>query len=139
MPSQAPTPPKPAAKTGTAKPAKAVNTKHPAPAKAAGKPVKKTAAPAKPAKASPAKSVVAPSAEEKTKKIKLVRDSFTMPKGEYLQIDALKQTLAKQGRPAKKSELLRAGLMLLVKQSPGALLACVDALTPIKTGRPRKA
>jgi hypothetical protein len=74
----------------------------------------------------------------KLKKVKQVRDSFTMPKDEYEQIATLKINLAKQGRPTKKSELLRAGLLLLSKQTPGALLACVEGLTPIKTGRPRK-
>lgn len=118
--------------------------KAPAPTRAAAKPRSTKAAPApKPAKpVSPAKTPKAAEkpAEEKVKakKTKLVRDSFTMPKDEYEQIAVLKLSLAKQGRPAKKSELLRAGLMLLGKQSAGALLASVEALAPVKTGRPKK-
>jgi hypothetical protein len=113
--------------------AKATKT---APAQKTSKPTKlakqaKSAKPVKPAKA------VRPLIE-KPKKPKLVRDSFTMPKDEYEQIAALKLSLAKQGRPVKKSELLRAGLLLLSKQTAGAQLACIEALTPIKTGRPRK-
>jgi hypothetical protein len=109
----------------------------------AAKPAPKTAVktPAKPTKAKPvASKAVAAGAvsEDKSKKPKLIRDSFTMPKSEYLQIDALKLSLAKQGRVTKKSELLRAGLMLLSKQTPGGLLACVESLTPVKTGRPKK-
>lgn len=105
--------------------------------------VRKSPAPVSKAKATTAQVVApatekAPEAKTKVKKIKQVRDSFTMPKDEYEQIATLKMNLAKQGRPTKKSELLRAGLLMLCKQTPGALLACVEALTPIKTGRPRK-
>lgn len=124
---KAPAPSKPVAKKKKAIPSpKAVNNAAP---KSATKNTAKTASKA-------TKPVEQP--EVKTKKVKLVRDSFTIPKEEYEQIAALKLVLAKQGRTAKKSELLRAGLLLLGKQSAGALLASVDALTPIKTGRPKK-
>jgi hypothetical protein len=125
---------KPAAKVTKAK-IKPVVTSTPKAKPIAAKPkaVKKLAATQMPA-AAQSKLV----AEDKTKKVKLVRDSFTMPKNEYIQIESLKLSLAKQGRTAKKSELLRAGLMLLTKQTPGALLACVDALAHVKTGRPKK-
>jgi outer membrane biosynthesis protein TonB len=123
------------------KPASAKPTKPTKPAKPA-KPVKAAKAPkvAKPAKqAKSAKPVAAKSeSASKAKKVKLVRDSFTIPKDEYEQIANLKLALAKQGRTAKKSELLRAGLLLLSRQTAGALLASVDALTPVKTGRPKK-
>ena len=133
---------KPAAKTAakaatptqTAAPAKAPAVKT-APAKEKAK--KKPSAAAPKPKVKPQAATTAES-KDKAKKVKLVRDSFTMPKPEYEQIAALKLVLAKQGRSTKKSELLRAGLMLLGKQSPGALLASVEALTPIKTGRPKK-
>jgi hypothetical protein len=68
----------------------------------------------------------------------MVRDSFTMPKGEYAAIDALKARAAKAGRPAKKSELLRAGIQLLDALTPAALVARLKGLPPIKTGRPAK-
>ncbi len=115
-------------------PAQAPVKTTPKPAKTTPKAVAKTAA-----TSTKAKPVAAtPVSEDKSKKAKLIRDSFTMPKSEYLQIDALKLSLAKQGRVTKKSELLRAGLMLLSKQTPGGLLACVESLTPVKTGRPKK-
>ena len=44
----------------------------------------------------------------KAKKAKLVRDSFTMPDGEYALIAALKKRCLDAGVPAKKSEILRA-------------------------------
>lgn len=125
---------KTAAPTQTASPPQAPATK-PAPIKEKAK--KKAGAAASKPTAQPQATPLTES-KEKTKKVKLVRDSFTMPKPEYEQIAALKLVLAKQGRSTKKSELLRAGLMLLGKQSPGALLASVEALTPIKTGRPKK-
>ena len=49
-----------------------------------------------------------------TRKPKLVRDSFTIPKNEYAAIDALKARAIALGTSVKKSELLRAGLMALL-------------------------
>ena len=56
-----------------------------------------------------------------SKKIKLVRDSFSLPKAEYATIDALKIRAMTMGVSAKKSELLRAGLMWLNGASDSAL------------------
>lgn len=75
--------------------------------------------------------------ETKVKKSKLVRDSFTIPKDEYLVVDLLKQRTAQLGHPAKKSELLRAGIKLLAGLSDAALRKAVLAVPAIKTGRPR--
>ncbi len=75
--------------------------------------------------------------ETKVKKSKLVRDSFTIPKDEYLVLDLLKQRTAQLGHPAKKSELLRAGIKLLAGLSDAALRKAVGAVPAIKTGRPR--
>jgi len=60
---------------------------------------------------------------EKPKKIKMVRDSFTMPKAEYAVLDELKQRASLLGRPLKKSELLRAGVKLLAALPDTRLLA----------------
>ena len=51
--------------------------------------------------------------DKKLKKATLIRDSFTFPKGEYAQLSLLKKRLAEQGSAVKKSELIRAGLILL--------------------------
>ncbi|MCZ2103810.1 MAG: hypothetical protein OZ923_10025 [Comamonadaceae bacterium] len=75
--------------------------------------------------------------EAKPRKPKLVRDGFTMPKDEYAAIDALKQRAAALARPAKKSELLRAGLKLLADLDDAALQAALQAVPAIKTGRPK--
>jgi hypothetical protein len=76
---------------------------------------------------------------DKPKKAKLVRDSFTMPKTEHAVLDELKLRAAKLGRPAKKSEVLRAGVQALAGMGDAAFLAAVGGVPAIKTGRPAKA
>jgi len=74
----------------------------------------------------------------KSPKLKMERDSFTMPKIEYAQIHVLKERLIKLGNPAKKSELLRAGIMQLTAMTDTALKAAMSKVPTIKTGRPNK-
>jgi hypothetical protein len=115
--------PKPAArKTAAAKAKKAVTAK--------------SAARAKPAQKSSAKAVAAKPA--KVKKAKLVRDSFAIPKAEYVLLDELKLRAIKLTRPVKKSELLRAGIKALAAMSEKAFLEALKAVPAIKTGRPKK-
>jgi hypothetical protein len=108
----------------------------------AKKPVTKTTAqaPAKPSpKAKPtAKPATKPAAEAKTKKPKLVRDSFTFPKEEYQAIAALKQKALGLKHSAKKSEILRAGIKLLSSLNDKAFLAALSNVPALKTGRPAK-
>ena len=117
-----------------------------APAKSLAKPPLKTAAktPVK-AKLSPqaktavktaVKPVNKPVKVEKAKKPKMIRDSFTIPKTEYVVIDALKERAGKLSRAAKTSELLRAGVKALAAMSDAAFLAALTAVPTIKTGRP---
>jgi hypothetical protein len=75
-------------------------------------------------------------AKEKTPKLKMERNSFTMPKNEYAQFPVLKDRLIKLGQPAKKSELLRAGIMQLTAMTDAALKAALSKVLTIKTGRP---
>ena len=74
----------------------------------------------------------------KTKKPKLVRDSFTMPEREYALIAALKKRCLDAGVSVKKSEILRAAVANLAKLSDASVLAAVRRLEVIKTGRPAK-
>ncbi len=130
-------------------PAEAVATKP------AAKPVEEKSVAAKPAiakattivasaKATPKKAVKAtvvktkPVKVEKAPKLKMERDSFTMPKVEYAQFAVLKERLIKLGQPAKKSELLRAGIMQLTAMTDVALKAVMTKVPTIKTGRPNK-
>ena len=87
-----------------------------------------------------AKAAATPKAEKplKVKKPKLVRDSFTIPKTEYTVLDELKQRAGKLANPAKKSELLRAGIKAWAAMSDVAFLAALKAVPIIKTGRPAK-
>ncbi|RYY71227.1 MAG: hypothetical protein EOO24_49050 [Comamonadaceae bacterium] len=117
--------------------------------KPAAKPAAKVAPPAavKTAAAKAAKAVKAvkaakpakPVRDDKARKPKLVRDSFTIPKAEYAVLDALKARAAQSGAPAKKSELLRAGIKALQAMPDSAFLAALAAVPAIKTGRPAKA
>jgi hypothetical protein len=75
---------------------------------------------------------------EKLPKVKMERDSFTMPKAEYAQFHVLKERLQKLGTPVKKSELLRAGIMQLSAMTDAALSAVMSKVPTIKTGRPKK-
>ena len=95
-------------------------------------------APAKPAAKAPAAKAPKPEKADKPKKPKLVRDSFTIPKNEYAVLDDLKLRAAKLGRPAKKSEVLRAGVMALAVMGDAAFLACMGGVPAVKTGRPAK-
>ncbi len=96
---------------------------------------------AKPAgkRAKTGKKAVSRAQPPKVKKIKLVRDSFTIPKDEYGALAELKQRCTQLDHPAKKSELLRAGIKALAGMSDRSLLAALKAVPPLKTGRPKKA
>jgi hypothetical protein len=85
-----------------------------------GSAARKTAAPARTVK----------KAGDEPKKLKLVRDSFTLPKVEYAVIGILKTRAARLSRPARKSEIVRAGLKALVGMSDAEFLACVSSLPP---------
>jgi hypothetical protein len=75
---------------------------------------------------------------DKPKKPKLVRDSFTIPKVEYMVLQDLKLRAAMGGAAAKKSEILRAGITALAAMNDAAFAAALRAVPPLKTGRPAK-
>lgn len=121
----------------------AVKKTSPRAKKAAPRPVKKAAKPTVSKTPSKTAQPVQPTkakqnAEQKPKKPKLVRDSFTFPKDEYQAIAGLKQKALGLKHSAKKSEILRAGLMLLNGLSDKAFLAALSKVPALKTGRPAK-
>jgi hypothetical protein len=136
--------PKPEIKPGTKAvvktPAKAAPK---ATAKPVVKPVAMPTAKSKPtAKTKPAAKPVegkTVAKDAKTKKPKMVRDSFTFPKAEYAVLDALKLRAAKLGSPAKKTELLRAGVKAIAAMADDAFLTALKVVPSLKTGRPAKA
>lgn len=79
------------------------------------------------------------SSKTSPKKPKLVRDSFTIPKTEFAAIDQLKTRAIALGTSVKKSELLRAGLMVLQGLNDAAYKAALAAVPTLKTGRPTAA
>ena len=74
----------------------------------------------------------------KEAKIKVVRDSFTMPQSEYQKIADIKEACLKAGMHVKKSEVLRAGLQALTALSAAQLKSALAKLDKIQTGRPKK-
>jgi hypothetical protein len=84
------------------------------------------------------KKAAAPAKLTKDKKVKVVRDSFTLPKSELLQITDMKKRAMALGVEVKKSELIRAGLQALVSMSDTAFKKSVAQVPTIKTGRPAK-
>jgi hypothetical protein len=126
----------PAKKTKkTATPARKAAPVKPASGAAVKPPVRPASRPApKAAAAEPAKTPK----PEKPKKPKLVRDSFTIPKAEYVVLEQLKQRAVQSGTPAKKSEVLRAGLKVLAAMEDAAFVAALGAVPALKTGRPAK-
>jgi hypothetical protein len=71
------------------------------------------------------------------KKDKLIRDSFTLPREDFELIALLKDRALDFKRPTKKSELLRAGLQVLAGLDQARLRASLEALRPLKAGRPK--
>jgi hypothetical protein len=104
----------------------------------AAAPAKRTT-PAKPAEDVAIADAAQEEKQKRAKKEKVVRDSFTMPKSDYTRLASLKQKCLTNGVHIKKSELLRAGLLMLEAASDKNLLAAVKSVETIKTGRPAKA
>lgn len=121
----APAPANAPKKTASTSKAKGVVSKPPAEAKA-------------PAPA-PVKAVAAATGKPPKAKLKLVRDSFTMPHADFELIDLLKQRAMNFRHAVKKGELLRAGLQVLAALPDVQLEKALARITPLKTGRPKKA
>jgi hypothetical protein len=108
-------------------------------------PVTKTAKPKAPTvapKVAPTaapKNSASPAKPAKEKKVKVVRDSFTLPKTELLQIADMKKRAMALGVEVKKSELIRAGLQALSTMTDAPFKKALGNVPTIKTGRPAKA
>jgi hypothetical protein len=84
------------------------------------------------------KQATSPTKSLKDKKVKVVRDSFTIPKTELLQIGEMKKRALTLGVGVKKSELIRAGLSALSGMTDVAFKKALASVPTIKTGRPAK-
>jgi hypothetical protein len=137
---------KPEAKAAPKRKAKAATSAQPvakkteAPKKAAAPKTSAPAADIDPATKTNAKTKT--KAEPKVKRVKkekVVRDSFTMPKSDYAKLASLKQKCQDNGLRVKKSELLRAALIMLDAAPEKRIVAAIKALEAVKTGRPANA
>lgn len=85
------------------------------------------------------RSVLRPAVSEdkppKVRKAKLVKGRFTIPKLEHAILQTLKERAARLGRPAKKSELVRAGVTALEAMGDEAFEAAIASVPPLKTTR----
>ncbi|EJN06940.1 hypothetical protein [Herbaspirillum sp. YR522] len=116
------------------KPAPATSAR---PARPAPKPAPKAAIkPVAPQPAAPAGKADKKAA--KPKKVKQVRDSFTMPENEYAVLAQVKKTCLKAGVEIKKSDLLRIGVSLIKNLKIADIKDILAGLTPLKVGRPKK-
>ena len=79
-----------------------------------------------------------PKKAKKNIKVKVVRDSFTMPQNEYQKIAEIKAICLKSKVHVKKSEVLRAGLKVLGGLRNSQLKKVLGDLEKVKTGRPKK-
>ena len=75
-----------------------------------------------------------PNATIETVDTKVVRDGFTMPKGDYDLLKSLKAQCLASGVDVKKSELLRAGVQALATLPAAELLKRMRALPAVKAG-----
>jgi len=105
--------------------------------KAKKPPVASATVPKAPVKTS-AQEMKAQKIKHGSNKVKVVRDSFTMPKNDYAKIGELKQLCLDNSMRVKKSELLRAGLHALGKLSISQLKTALSSLEKVETGRPKK-
>jgi len=77
-------------------------------------------------------------AARRDKREKVVRDSFSLPKREHALIKTLRTRLATSGRLASKSEVLRAGLVLLAERTGDELALLVESLAVVPKGKGKK-
>ncbi len=111
--------------------AKSTRTKAPARKVAVKKPV----APKSIAAKAPVKIEKKP---EPPAKVKLVRDSFTLPEDDHALIKACKKAAIAAGRETKKSEVVRAAIRSFNALAIDKQLEAYAALQGIAIGRPKK-
>lgn len=68
---------------------------------------------------------------------RVVREAFTLPEIEHAQIAGLRQQMLGAGVHVTKSEVVRAGLLLLGELDADALQHAFERVEKIKVGRPK--
>lgn len=88
-------------------------------------------------KTTPAAPDVAQEVPEVPPVAKVVREAFTIPEAEHAQIEAMRTLMLSQAVAVSKSEVLRAGLLLLSEADVQTQRAVFERLERVKTGRPK--
>ena len=78
-----------------------------------------------------------PGPKKAPRRPKIVRDTFTIPEGDYALIAKIKKDCMKAGVEANKSEIVRAGLKRLAGMSQTQLKAALGAVERLTPGRPK--
>lgn len=117
---------------------KSVSGKRATAPKTAVKPGKKIPAAKEKVADAPKAEKAAKVKKQTPKKPKLVRDSFTIPEGDYVLFASLKQRALSAGVEVNKSEILRAAMATLAKLDDVELVEAIGLVERIKTGRPKK-
>lgn len=68
---------------------------------------------------------------------KVLREAFTIPESEHGQIEAIRAQMLSGAVAVSKSQVLRAGLLLLFEADENARRAVFERLERVKTGRPK--
>lgn len=71
-------------------------------------------------------------------RVKVIRDSFTLPEPDYELIGKVKKECMKAGIDVNKSEIIRAGLKALAAMNQGQLREAIGEIERVKTGRPKQ-
>ncbi len=69
--------------------------------------------------------------------VKVVREAFTIPLAEHAHIEAMQKFMLRNAVAVSKSEVVRAGLLLLSQADDAARLEVFEQLERVKTGRPK--
>lgn len=77
----------------------------------------------------------APTVAEPT--VKIVREAFTLPENEQEQIEAIRERALRQAVFATKSEVMRAGLLLVSELNDQELTQVLERVEKVRTGRPK--
>ncbi len=75
------------------------------------------------------------SRKTKVDKINIIKDTFTLPEKDYKLIEDCRSKLLLNRISATKSEVIRAGLIILNKLSDNELVESIKLVEKIKTGR----
>lgn len=73
----------------------------------------------------------------KKERIKVIRDTFTLPLTDYSLLDECKKRGVSVQYVVTKSEIVRAGLILLHNLTDDNFIEAIKAVKKIKTGRPK--